>query len=134
VTIKLTVGVILLLAALGAAPQGDDPHTWKGRISDSVCGVKHEPVEGMPMTDKECTLATVRGGSKFVFVLDDTVYPIANQDHPDLVTFAGDTVKLTGRLKDKVITVTKIEAADMEKGPGTAPFPRQPSVRSVIRR
>ena len=26
------------------------------------------------MTDKECTLATVRGGSKFVFVLDETVY------------------------------------------------------------
>ncbi len=112
-TLKPTVGVILLLASLGAtAAAPDDLQTWKGRISDSICGVKHEPVEGVPMTDKECTLATVRGGSKFVFVLDEQVYPIANQDQPDLVTFAGDTVKLTGRMKDKVITVTKIEAAD----------------------
>ncbi len=112
-TLKLTVGVILLLASLGAtAAAPDDLQTWKGRISDSICGVKHEPVEGVPMTDKECTLATVRGGSKFVFVLDEKVYPIANQDQPDLVTFAGDTVKLTGRMKDKVITVTKIEAVD----------------------
>jgi len=111
VTFKLTVGVIILLATVGATSQSDDLQTWKGRISDSVCGLKHEPVEGVPMTDKECTLATVRGGSKFVFVLDEKVYPIANQDHPDLVTFAGDAVKLTGRMKDKVITVTKIVAA-----------------------
>lgn len=111
-TLELTVGVILLLAGLGAASPPDDVHTWKGRISDSICGLKHEPVEGVPMTDKECTLATVRGGSKFVFVLDEKVYQIANQDDPDLVTFAGDAVKLTGRVKDKVITVTKIEAAD----------------------
>ena len=111
VTLKLTVGVIILLASLGATGQTDNLQTWTGRISDSVCGVKHEPVEGMPMTDKECTLATVRGGSKFVFVLDEKVYQIANQDQPDLVTFAGDAVKLTGRMKDKIITVTKIAAA-----------------------
>ena len=114
-TFKLTAAVIILLASLGAATQPDDLQTWKGRISDSICGVKHEPAEGQPMTDKECTLATVRGGSKFVFVLDETVYPIANQDQPDLVTFAGDTVKLTGRMKDKVITVTKIVAADKDQ-------------------
>jgi hypothetical protein len=112
VLFKLAAAVIILLAGIGAAGQPDELQTWKGRISDSICGVKHEPVEGMPMTDKECTLATVRGGSKFVFVLDEKVYQIANQEQPDLVTFAGDTVKLTGRMKDKVITVTKIVAAD----------------------
>ena len=63
------------------------------------------------MTPRECTLATVKGGSKFVFVIDEKVYAIANQDHPDLVTFAGDAVTLTGRMKDNVITVTKIVAA-----------------------
>jgi hypothetical protein len=114
VTVKLSVGVILLMMGLGTAGAQDDVQTWKGRISDSICGVKHEPVEGVPMTDKECTLATVRGGSKFVFVMDEKVYAIANQDQPDLVTFAGDPVKLTGRMKDKVITVTKIVAADKD--------------------
>jgi hypothetical protein len=112
VTFKLTVGVILLLASLGAASAPDDVQTWTGRISDSICGVKHEPVEGVAMSDKECTLATVRGGSKFVFVMHEKVYAIANQDQPDLVTFAGDAVTLTGRMKDNVITVTKIVAPD----------------------
>jgi hypothetical protein len=108
----LPVGLILLLVGLGAASPADELQTWKGRISDSMCGVKHEPQEGNPMTPKECTLATVKGGSKFVFVLDERVYAIANQDHRDLIAFAGDSVKLTGRMKDKVITVTRIVAAD----------------------
>lgn len=113
----LQIGLILLFIGPGAGAADDNLQTWKGRISDSMCGVKHEPQEGNPMTPKECTLATVKGGSRFVFVLDEQVYRIANQDHPDLVTFAGDSVKLMGRMKDKVITVTKIAAAAPELPP-----------------
>src|SRR5258705_7141807 len=69
----LPVGLILLLVGLGATSPAEELQTWKGRISDSMCGVKHEPQEGNPMTPKECTLATVKGGSKFVFVLDEKV-------------------------------------------------------------
>jgi hypothetical protein len=107
----LQLGLILLLIGTAGTAAADDLQTWTGRISDSMCGVKHEPQEGNPMTPKECTLATVKGGSRFVFVLDEKVYAIANQDHADLVTFAGDPVKLTGRMKDNVITVTSIVAA-----------------------
>jgi hypothetical protein len=55
----------------------------------------------------------VKGGSKFVFVSGDKIYAIANQDQPDLKTYAGADVKLTGELQadGKTIKADKIQAA-----------------------
>jgi hypothetical protein len=85
--------------------------TWTGKIGDSACGKKHEEAaenQGV-MPDRECTEACVRGGSLYVLVVDDKVFELANQKHPDLARHAGHTVKLTGELNDKSITVSKIE-------------------------
>jgi hypothetical protein len=59
----------------------------------------------------DCTLACVKNGSKFVFVSEGKVYPIANQDLGDLRTHAGHDVKVTGNLSSdgKTITVSKVE-------------------------
>ena len=105
---------IVVAAALffGAGPRAASDETWTGQISDSACGAKHEEAaEGAGvMADRECTLACVRGGSKYVLVVDGkTVFQIANQDHTDLAAHAGHTVRVTGELKDKTITVSKIE-------------------------
>ena len=85
--------------------------TWTGQISDSACGAKHEEAaEGQgKMPDRECTVACVRGGSKYVLVVDGKVYQIANQDNKDLATHAGHKVMLTGEMKGQSITVSKIE-------------------------
>ena len=104
----------LLLAAailLGVVPSFAAEQTWTGKIADSACGAKHEEAaEGQGvMADRECTQACVRGGSKYVLVVDDKVLQIANQDNKDLATHAGHAVKLTGELKGNAITVTKIE-------------------------
>jgi hypothetical protein len=105
--------VLLILAALFAtAPVSfAAEQTWSGKISDSACGAKHEEAvenEGV-MADRECTLACVRGGSKYVLVVDGKVFQIANQDNKDLATHAGHAVKMTGELKGTSITVSKIE-------------------------
>jgi hypothetical protein len=104
----ILVGAALLFASSSpfAAEQ-----TWSGKISDSACGVKHEEAaEGQGvMADRECTQACVRGGSKYVLVVDGKVLQIANQDNKDLATHAGHAVKITGELKGNAITVTKIE-------------------------
>ncbi len=102
----LLVAFVLASALPRAAEQA-----WSGNISDSACGKKHEEAaEGNGvMPDRECTQACVRGGSKYVLVVDGTVFQIANQDHKDLATLAGHKVKLTGELKGNAITVTKIE-------------------------
>jgi len=106
---KLTVFIAALLM-LSALPRAAE-QTWTGKISDSACGAKHEEAaEGQGvMADRECTQACVRGGSKYVLVVDGKPVQIANQDFKDLATHAGHTVKLTGELKGTAITVSKIE-------------------------
>ena len=85
--------------------------TWTGQISDSACGAKHEEAaEGQgKMADRDCTIACVRGGSKYVLVSDGKVFQIANQDNKDLAAHAGHTVKMTGEMKGSSITVSKVE-------------------------
>ena len=97
--------VVLLSSTPFAAEQ-----TWTGKISDSACGVKHEEAaEGQGvMADRDCTQACVRGGSKYVLVVDGKVLQIANQDNQDLTTHAGHKVMVTGELKGNAITVSKI--------------------------
>jgi hypothetical protein len=104
----VSLGSVGFVAVPRAAEQ-----TWTGQISDSLCGVKHEEAaEGQgKMPDRDCTLACVRGGSKFVLVADGKVLPIANQDLADLTTHAGHKVKVTGELKNGEIVVAKIELA-----------------------
>ena len=98
----------LLVAHTGAFAA---EQTWSGKISDSACGAKHEEAaEGQGvMADRDCTQACIRGGSKYVLVVDGKVLQIANQDNKDLATHAGHAVKITGELKGNAITVSKIE-------------------------
>ena len=99
----------VILFAGTAAPGAEQ--TWTGKIADSACGAKHEEAaEGQGvMPDRECTEACVRGGSKYILVVDGQVLKIANQDHKDLAVHAGHAVKVTGELKGNEITVSKIE-------------------------
>src|ERR1700682_6168758 len=94
---------------LSSSPFADE-QTWSGQISDSLCGAKHEEAaEGQgKMPDRDCTAACVRGGSKYVLVVDGKILQIVNQDNKDLATHAGHTVNVTGELKVQAITVSKI--------------------------
>jgi hypothetical protein len=109
----MKLALLLSVAVLVAAPAipSAAEQTWTGKISDSACGAKHEEAaEGQGvMADRECTQACVRGGSKYVLVVDGKVLQIANQDNKDLATHAGHLVKMTGELNGSAITVSKIE-------------------------
>jgi hypothetical protein len=104
---------LILAALLVAAPSFPlaAEQTWTGKISDSACGAKHEEAaEGQGvMPDRDCTQACIRGGSKYVLVVDGKVFQIANQDNKDLATHAGHLVKMTGEMKGSSITVSRIE-------------------------
>jgi hypothetical protein len=101
--------ISLFLVFTGIATAAEQ--TWTGQISDSACGAKHEEAaEGQgKMPDRDCTVACVRGGSKYVLVSGGKVFQIANQDNRDLAAHAGHTVKMTGEMKGSSITVSKIE-------------------------
>lgn len=85
------------------------PETWTGQIGDSMCGARHMAMRGRNMPDRECTEMCVKNGSKYIFVVKDKVYQIANQKDAALATHAGHTVVLTGEMKGATVTVTKIE-------------------------
>jgi hypothetical protein len=101
----LFLAVFLAAGTSLAAPK---QQTFVGRISDSMCGLKHM----MPgQSDKECTLECVKGGSKFV--LADTaknkVYQLSDQQKSK--AFAGEKVKVAGTLQGDTIQVSSIVAA-----------------------
>ena len=106
-TSALFFAAFLIAPAIPSAAE----QTWSGKISDSACGAKHEEAaEGQGvMADRECTQACIRGGSKYVLVVDGKVLQIANQDNKDLATHAGHLVKMTGEMAGSAITVSKIE-------------------------
>ena len=106
--LSIVLAMALLVASAGAFAA---EQTWTGKISDSACGAKHEEAaEGQGvMADRDCTQACVRGGSKYVLVVDGKVLHIANQDNNDLATHAGHLVKMTGEMTGTAITVSKIE-------------------------
>ena len=87
--------------------------TWTGQIADSACGMSHAKMMASDKslkTDRDCTLACIKGGSKYVFVSDGKVYSISNQKLATLKVHAGETVQLTGTMKGDTITVSKIAA------------------------
>ena len=107
------VPVFGLLAAFSTFA-GAATTTMQGMISDSMCGASHAKMMEMhkdaKMTDRDCTLACVRGGGKFVFVSGGKVYQITNQNLAALNQRAGETVSLTGDVNGDSVTVSKIAA------------------------
>lgn len=108
---RLLIATVAAALLFGAGALSAAEQTWSGKISDSACGAKHEEAAENTgvMPDRECTEACVRGGSKYVLVVDKQVFQIANQDFKGLATHAGHAVKITGELKGNAITVSKIE-------------------------
>ena len=101
------IGLLVGLAAFAQAAE----KTWTGKISDSMCGANHAKMMVQhtdAKTERDCTLACVKDGGKYVFVSGGKVYSIENQDLADLQEQAGRTVRLTGEMKGDTITVSKL--------------------------
>ena len=99
--------VLGLVAAAGISrPLGAAEQTWVGTISDSQCTADH----GGEIDVKECTLKCTGQGDTFVLMVDGGTRPIqiANQDYAALKDKAGETVKVTGELKDGAIVISGI--------------------------
>jgi hypothetical protein len=56
-----------MFCSLSALSVWAAPQTLTGRISDSMCGKDHSAMGEMGKNPKECALACVKGGAKYVF-------------------------------------------------------------------
>jgi hypothetical protein len=115
--VSILVASLLVVGAVVSTPAAQSnkgvERTIVGYISDSMCGLDHK---AMNMgEDRDCATRCADGGARFaiadqahkaVYLLDDAAQPKARE-------FAGQKVRVTGRLdaKAKTIVVTKIEPA-----------------------
>jgi type IV secretory pathway TrbL component len=106
------LGIAVIASMLGTMSASAADRMWTGKISDSMCGAKHNTSAehaGKKMSDRECTLACVKEhNAKYVFVSGGKVYNVANQDFAALQEHAGHTVEFTGEIAGDTITVSKI--------------------------
>lgn len=112
----VSLALAAAVAALVAAPAFAADQSWTGKISDSMCGAKHQAAEhDKKMSEADCTKACVKGGAKYVLVHEGKMTPIANQDFAGLEEHAGQMVKVSGEMTGDSIKVSKIEAAPAKK-------------------
>ena len=98
----------MTVTAKKAKAKASAPTTVIGYISDSSCGLQHM----VGMEENDCTLMCAKNG-KFVLADPDhqVVYQLDNMGQEKAREFAGQKVKITGRVSGKTIRVTAIEAA-----------------------
>lgn len=103
-TMKLGMAVAMIVAVVAVSAVSAAPATWTGKISDAMCAGTHKG------DAKTCVDKCIKGGEKYVLVVGDKTYKIANQKFADLAKFAGVDAVVTGELKDDTITVSKMAA------------------------
>jgi hypothetical protein len=104
--------IILMLGTAVLLSAADQPRTFTGVITDTMCGKNHAAMNITP--DGKCVQECVRlDPKKWKYALHDgqTMYTLSDQQTPE--QFAGKKVKVTGVLYTKtgIIKVDKIEAA-----------------------
>ena len=107
-SLSMISALAMTVTAKKAKAKASAPTTVIGYISDSSCGLQH--MAGME--EKDCTLMCAKNG-KFVLADRDhkVVYQLDNMGQEKAREFAGQKVKITGRVSGKTIRVTAIEAA-----------------------
>lgn len=97
-----------LLAGSGIAQDKAQKGTFTGKIADAMCGAKHTMMQNT--SDKDCTLACVKMGSKYALVIGDKAYELDGKVG-DLEKFAGEKVKVTGTMDGAKIHVDSVSAS-----------------------
>lgn len=114
---KLAMIVAMLMIAATVSFGKKAEKTYNGEIMDSTCAKMGNHDAGYKLTGtstpKDCTLACVKSGAKFVLynAVAKTTYDLDDQDKAK--DLAGQTVMVEGTLNHatKTIHVDKIEAA-----------------------
>jgi len=112
-SLKLTLMLLAMVVTMSSIAQNSNNNatsetTIVGYIGDSSCGLRHMP----GMEAKECTLMCVKGGGKFILADRDhkRVYRLDKAAQQKAREFAGQKVKVTGRVVGRTIRVTTVEA------------------------
>jgi len=108
-SLAIAIFAMHLFAGLAASPAWAADQTMTGKVSDAMCGAKHQ----MAGNDASCTRTCVKGGSKYALVVGDKVYTLEATDKAaldKLDELAGASAKVTGEVKGDTIAVESVAA------------------------
>ena len=103
----ISIIVMQLFAGLAAHPALAADQSLTGKVSDAMCGAKHQ----MAGNDASCTRTCVKGGSKYALVVGDKVYMLEATDKTaldKLDELAGASATVTGEVKGDTIAVKSV--------------------------
>lgn len=105
--------IIFLAAAFAAAlAAANQPQTFTGVITDTMCGKTHGMVPGQP--DDKCIAICLKGSSAQYALYDGKeVLKLSDQKTP--AKFAAQRVKVTGILNEKTKTI-KVDSIESDGG------------------
>lgn len=108
---KYVTASLLALAALSA---GQSSQTFTGTITDNMCAKGNHAQMRMGPTDADCTRACVMAHDALYVLFDGKdAYTLSDQQTPE--KFAGQKVRVTGRLDPKTKTI-QVESMTGAKG------------------
>lgn len=97
---KKITAIALMTMGIAASAMAAE---FKGFVEDQKCST-NSAMKGNASCAKSC----IKGGSPAVLVTDDgKIYKIANQDK--IVSHAGESVTVTGDLKDDTLTIDSVK-------------------------
>ena len=117
-TVKVLLAAVAVVSLMAGRSVSAAPETWRGKVSDAMCGASHGAQGGTMEKDHDCAVKCAKkGGFVFVTMKDKkpVIFKIANQDLADLTAHAGHDIDLTGELKGDTITVSKVVMLPVKK-------------------
>lgn len=109
---KILVLAAVVVAGVFGLSLRPTPVIAIGVIGDSFCQHNHSFFPNRT-ADTDCTIGCVNAGAKFVLVTDKQVYPISNQQLPELAVFADRRVSVRGKWDGDRIVVTRMTRTDI---------------------
>jgi hypothetical protein len=107
---KRTIPLLFAAAILGLT--ADQPRTFTGVITDTMCGKTHGMAPGQ--SDDKCIATCVKGSSSQYALYDgQSVLKLSDQKTP--AKFAAQRVRVTGTLDEKTHTI-KVTSMEAEGG------------------
>jgi hypothetical protein len=109
---RIAALTVVLAAAVGFGAiwlRTDPALSAVGVIGDSFCGRRHVYTTA-DISDRACTQGCLDRGAEYVFVTDNEVYRISNQEFPGLGQYASARVEVTGKLSRTHLTIERISS------------------------
>jgi hypothetical protein len=92
---------VLALAFAASLTAANEPRTFRGTITDTMCGKTHGMVTGQ--SDEKCISMCLKGSSRYALFDGNSILHLTDQKLP--AKYAAQRVRVTGTLDEKTHTI-----------------------------